>query len=100
MRVRFDVANYLVDTPRLAVTDETTPEGLSPAQALARARRAVGHPWISKRTRRELLALARRLLSERELPDGQWRPPKQERADMCQRVLRQLLLSGPDAQVH
>ena len=32
--------------------------------------------------------------------DGDWRQDKQERADMCQRVLRQLLLSGPDAHVH
>jgi uncharacterized protein (DUF1800 family) len=100
MRVRFDVANYLVDTPGLQVADEATPAGLSPAQALGRARRSVGEPWISARTRRELLKVAKRLLGDRELPDGGWRPPKQQRADMCQRVLRQLLLSGPDAQVH
>jgi uncharacterized protein (DUF1800 family) len=100
MRVRFDVANYLADTPRLKVADKSTPAGLSPAQALARARRAVGEPWISDRTRRELLRMAKRLLSERELPKGEWRQPKQQRADMCQRVLRQLLVAGPDAQVH
>ena len=100
MRVRFDVANTLVDTPRLQVADEATPSGLSPAQALARARRSVGEPWISARSKRELLKVAKRLLSDSERTDGQWRPPKQQRADMCQRVLRQLLLSGPDAQVH
>ena len=100
MRVRFDVANNLVDTPRLRVEDDATPAGLSPAQALARARRVVGEPWISRRTRAELLGTARRLLGERRPPDGEWRPPKQDRADMCQRVLRQLLLSGPDGQVH
>ena len=44
--------------------------------------------------------MARRLLTERKLKDGDWRQDKQERADMCQRVLRQLLLSGPDAHVH
>ena len=44
--------------------------------------------------------MARRLLSERKLAEGEWRQHKQERADMCQRVLRQLLLSGPDAHVH
>ncbi len=100
MRVRFDVANHLADTPRLKVADESTPAGLSPAQALARARRAVGEPWISDRTRRELLRMAKRLLRERELPEGEWRQPEQQRADMCQRVLRQLLVAGPDAQVH
>ncbi|MDQ5833804.1 MAG: DUF1800 domain-containing protein, partial [Actinomycetota bacterium] len=100
MRVRFDVVNNLLDTPRLQVADEATPVGLSPAQALARARRAVGEPWVSPRTRRELVKLARGLLGERELPKGEWRQPKQQRADMCQRVLRQLLLAGPDGQVH
>jgi hypothetical protein len=44
--------------------------------------------------------VAHRLLGDRELPEGEWRPPKQQRADMCQRVLRQLLVCGPDAQVH
>ena len=67
---------------------------------MARARRAVGDPWTSPRTDAELLRVARRLLTERKLKDGDWRQDKQERADMCQRVLRQLLLSGPDAHVH
>ena len=100
MRVRFDVVNNLLDAPRLQVADETTPVGLSPAQAVARARRSLGEPWVSQRTRSELIKLARRLLGERELPEGEWRQPKQQRADMCQRVLRQLLLAGPDGQVH
>ena len=30
MRVRFDVANHLLDTPRLRVADKSTPVGLSP----------------------------------------------------------------------
>ncbi len=100
MRVRFDVANYLLDTPRLRVKDGSTPKGLSPRRAVARAERAVGNPWTSPRTDAELLRVARRLLTERKLGDGDWRQDKQERADMCQRVLRQLLLSGPDAHVH
>jgi len=100
MRVRFDVANYLLDTPRLRVKDGSTPKGLSPRRAVARAERAVGNPWTSPRTDAELLRVARRLLTERKLKDGDWRQDKQERADMCQRVLRQLLLSGPDAHVH
>ena len=72
----------------------------SPARALARARRAVGQPWISPRAENELLRMARRLLRDRKLAEGEWRQPEQQRADMCQRVLRQLLLAGPDGQVH
>jgi hypothetical protein len=101
MHIRFDAANYLLDTPRLRVEDESTPEKLSPARAVARARHAVGEPWTSRATDAELLRIARRLLDDREkLPGGRWRQDKQTRADMCQRVLRQLLLCGPDAQVH
>jgi hypothetical protein len=98
--VRFDFANYMLDTHRVRVKDGSTPAGLSPRRAVARARRAVGEPWTSTRTDAELLRIARRLLSERKQDEGDYRPPKQERADMCQRVLRQLLLCGPDAQVH
>jgi uncharacterized protein (DUF1800 family) len=100
MRVRFDAANYMLDTPRMNVDDGSTPPGLSAKRALARARHAVGDPWMSDRTEAELLRVARRLLGERELERGEWRQPKQQRADMCQRVLRQLLLAGPDGQVH
>ena len=100
MRVRFDVANYLLDTPRLRVKDGSTPEGSRPAgRWRGRAAR-----WATRgpppRTDAELLRVARRLLTERKLKNGEWRQDKQERADMCQRVLRQLLLSGPDAHVH
>jgi uncharacterized protein (DUF1800 family) len=91
MHVRFDSTNYLADTPRIRVKDGSTPVRLSPRKALARARRATGEPWISRRTEHELLRLADRLIGgERD----------QERADMCQRVLRHLLISGPDGQVH
>ena len=91
MRVRFDFANYLLDTPRVGVEDGSTPNSLSPKRALARARRAVGDPWTSKSTDRELTHIARRVLADEDFD---------ERGDMCQRVLRHLLISGPDAQVH
>jgi len=100
MHVRFEAANYLMETRSLRVPEDATPPGLSPAEAVARARRAVGDPWTSARTDAELLRVARRLLTERKLPEGEWRQPIRQRADMCQRVLRQLLLCGPDAQVH
>jgi uncharacterized protein (DUF1800 family) len=91
MHVRFDATNYLVDTPRVRVKEGSTPVRLSPRQALARAKRATGEPWTSRRTDRELLRVADRLIGgERD----------QQSADMCQRVLRHLLISGPDAQVH
>jgi uncharacterized protein (DUF1800 family) len=91
MRMRFDFANYMLDTARVGVKDGSTPLSLSPRQAVARARRAVGEPWTSTRTDRELLRVARRVLADED---------REERGDMCQRVLRHLLISGPDAQVH
>ena len=91
MRVRFDFANYMLDTARVGVKDGSTPTSLSPKRAVARARRAVGDPWTSERTDRELMGLAKRVLADEE---------RDERGDMCQRVLRHLLISGPDAQVH
>ncbi len=101
MHQRFDAANYMLDTPRMKVEDKSTPVKLTPRQALERARRAVGDPWTSRHTEAELMRIARRLLDDRERTrSGDWRPDKQTRADHCQRVLRQLLLCGPDAQVH
>jgi uncharacterized protein (DUF1800 family) len=91
MHVRFDCTNYVLDTPRVRVKDGSTPVRLSPRKAVARARRATGEPWTSRRTDHELLRLANRLVGgERD----------QQGADMCQRVLRHLLISGPDGQVH
>lgn len=99
MHVRFDFANVLLQGSR-RVKDGSTPTNLSAKQALARAKAATGRPWTSARTDSALLRLARRLLSDAKPPPGGYRPPKQERADMCQRVLRHLLICGPDAQVH
>ena len=101
MRVRFDVANYLLDTPRLRVKEGSTPERLSPRSGRrARAPRRRRPVDLRRAPTPSSLRMARRLLTERKLKDGDWRQDKQERADMCQRVLRQLLLSGPDAHVH
>jgi uncharacterized protein (DUF1800 family) len=90
MRMRFDFANYMLDTPRVGVKDGSTPRTLSARRAVARARRAAGDPWTSRRTDAELMRVARRVLAEED----------QQSADMCQRALRHLLISGPDAQVH
>ncbi len=93
MHVRFDVGNSLLQGRRL-VADGAMPAGDTPRRAVARARAAVGRPWTSRATDARLLALATRLLAE--APDRR----RQQSADMCQRALRHLLLTGPDAQVH
>jgi uncharacterized protein (DUF1800 family) len=94
MHVRFNAADVLLQDRR-RVRDGSTPQSDSPREALARARSAVGRPWTSAATDAQLLKLATRLLS-RPVPDNE----RQRRADMCQRILRQFLLSGPDAHVH
>ena len=94
MHVRFDCANVLLQGSR-RVRDGSTPTGETPREALARARVAVGRPWTSAATDAKLLKLA---TPPAVGPGG--RLERQQRADMCQRVLRQLLLTGPDAHVH
>jgi uncharacterized protein (DUF1800 family) len=99
MHVRFDAGNWLL-LDRRRVRNGATPKGDTPREAVARARSAVGRPWTSSATDAQLLKLATRLLSDEPDPAGGYRMPPQQRADMCQRALRQLLLCGPDAQVH
>jgi uncharacterized protein (DUF1800 family) len=95
MRIRFTAANVLLNQPGSKVEDKSTPPDLTPKQHLDRALAAVGHPWISRRTRTGLLALAQgyQAMAGKE---GQ----KQNAADMTQRAMRHLLLCAPDAQVH
>ncbi len=93
MHVRFDAGNHLLQGRR-AVRDGSMPADDTPRRAVARARAAVGRPWTSAETDAQLLALATRLLAD--APERR----RQQSADMCQRALRHLLLTGPDAQVH
>ncbi|MDX6719575.1 MAG: hypothetical protein QOJ63_1829 [Solirubrobacteraceae bacterium] len=93
MHMRFDVANALLEGRR-RVRDGGARKDDTPAEAVARARVAVDRPWTSAATDAQLLKLATRLLT------GAPPSERQQRADMCQRVLRHLLLAGPDAQVH
>ncbi len=95
MHVRFDTANVLLQDRR-RVADGATPKGDTPRAAVARARSAVGRPWTSRATDAQLLKLATKLLGAPARDDAE----RQRQADMCQRILRQLLLTGPDAQVH
>jgi uncharacterized protein (DUF1800 family) len=96
-RARFTAVNYLVRQGQLNVVDGSTPVGLSAADHLDRALAATGRPWISSTTAGALIALVPRLFED-------VRPTQtarlQERSDMCQRALRHILLSGPDAGLH
>jgi hypothetical protein len=100
MKARFQAVTYLmVDDGPLAVKDGSTPLGLSPEDAVDRAWKAVGQPWIADATRRALIDMAGKAFSDlRPLPKdaGRW----QQRTDMRERALRHLILSGPDAHLH
>jgi uncharacterized protein (DUF1800 family) len=94
VRARFTAVNYLVQHPPLKVEDKSISQTLSADEHLAMALKAVGNPWISKSTAASLKAMHSRFFQGAK----SWE--MQSRADMCQRALRHLLLSGPDAQLH
>jgi uncharacterized protein (DUF1800 family) len=95
MRARFVAANVALSQPGLKVDDEDTPLDLEPEQHLARAMDAVGHPWVSPRMRKGLLALAK---GYHAMAGQEWQ--RQVAADMTQRAMRHLLIAAPDAQLH
>ncbi|HEU4656911.1 MAG TPA: DUF1800 domain-containing protein [Capillimicrobium sp.] len=95
MRARVTFANMLLawgDAP-LAMPDGTADVAWTPEQHLDAALEAMGRPWISAGTRTVLLETAA------GYQDNPARP-RRDRADMLQRLLRHLLISGPDAQLH
>jgi uncharacterized protein (DUF1800 family) len=94
---RFTAITYLVQQGPLKVDDGTTPVGLSAADHIERALAATGRPFVSSAALDALTQLVPRFF-EGVKPTQDWL--LQERSDMCQRVLRHLLLSGPDAQLH
>jgi uncharacterized protein (DUF1800 family) len=95
MRMRFVAANVALTQPGLTVKDGDTPLDFKPREHLARATAALGHPWMSARTRKGLLSLAK---GYDAMAGEKWQ--RQVAADMTQRAMRHLLLSAPDAQVH
>ncbi len=97
VRARFSCGNYLTERGTAAVPDGAGRPSDKPAQALGRALAATGQPWISARTRAAFLELAHGAFAGVRADDRQGR---QSRADMLQRSLRHLLLTGPDAQLH
>jgi uncharacterized protein (DUF1800 family) len=97
IRARFTSVNYLLQHPPLKVDDKSVPVTLTPEEHLERALDATGRPWISKSTAAALKAMVPRFFAGVK-PTNTYL--MQSRADMAQRALRHLLLSGPDAQLH
>lgn len=94
MHARFSTATYLVESGPLAVEDKSIPAGWDPARHLEAALDATARPWISAATRATLLRTAAEINANLK----SWEV--EQMATMTQRVLRHLLLSGPDAQLH
>ena len=95
MRARFTFATYMVRDAPLDFKEESIPVSLTPAQQVARARSAVGEPWVSSEAATELQRMAGRFMRDLE-----WEGELPRRADQAQRTLRHFLISGPDAQLH
>lgn len=91
IKARFDAASTLLEN---VLKDGAVPKTQTPAQAVAAALRATGLPFTSARTKRALLDYATKSVAGRN-EDWEVRHYFTER----QRVLRHILLAGPDAQV-
>ena len=91
IKSRFQAASSLIEK---ALQDGSVPKTQTPAQAIEAALKATGRPWTSARTKAGLHAYATSSVRGR---DEEWEVKHYytER----QRVLRHLLLAGPDAQV-
>ena len=91
LRMRFQAAASLLQD---AIKDGSVPEKRTPEQAIDRSLAFAGRPWTSKATTSALASYSRRSVAGR---DEKWEIkhyyPERER------VLRQVLLAGPDAQV-
>jgi uncharacterized protein (DUF1800 family) len=101
-KARIAFANVVLDwadEAPLEVPDGAGDPTLSPEQQVERALDAVGRPWISDATRRVLTDVSAGFFADMTKAWQQGKP-KLERADVLQRMLRHLLLSGPDAHLH
>ena len=98
IRTRFTAVNRLVhDEGPLQVERGSISAALTPEEALATARAAVGEPHLSAGSEAVLLRLAAGFFDGIRPNQAERRA---ERADMLQRTLRHFLLSGPDNQLH
>jgi uncharacterized protein (DUF1800 family) len=98
MRARVSLANEVLawgnsSHPPLPVPKGAGHLGWNAAQHVRAAHDAVGRPWLSAGSHAVLRDLAANFFDE-------GRPPDRDRADMLQRLLRHLMISGPDAQLH
>ena len=97
---RWNFANSVLDADDgvLAVPQGAGDHTLAAEQQVDRALAALGRPWISRATRQALVEMADGFYADLV---KSWqiktRPP---RADMLQRTLRHLILTGPDAHLH
>ncbi|MGD9697182.1 MAG: DUF1800 family protein [Thermoleophilia bacterium] len=91
IRARFDAASAVL---RKAIEDGSVSRKETPAQAIARARLATGTMWVSNRTANAMKRYAVQSVAGRtdEWEVKHFYPERQ-------RVLRHILLAGPDAQV-
>jgi uncharacterized protein (DUF1800 family) len=95
MLMRFEASGLLLEEGQpLAVNAGATAAGQPPRAAVAAARAATGAPWISADGLSTLEALAREVLDDPAHGD------QQRRADTCARIVRHLLIAGPDAHLH
>jgi uncharacterized protein (DUF1800 family) len=92
---RFQTISDLLDGSAAAVPDGASKPGTTPDVAVSDARAAVGAPWASSETMSGLQRFANAFFTGL---DGD--ADRLAKADACQRVLRHLLLSGPDAHLH
>lgn len=92
IRARYQAASEVIR--QMGIRDGSIAETQTVQRALASARLATGNPWTTPQTRSALTHFARTSVATK---NARWQPEHYwpER----QRVLRHLLLAGPDAQV-
>lgn len=91
IQARFDAAANLI---RDSIRDGGVPKTQTLAQAIAAARSWAGDPWTTPRTKRAMASYGTRVMKDRSKGDeaGHYFAERQ-------RVLRHILIAGPDAQV-
>jgi uncharacterized protein (DUF1800 family) len=97
MRARFLCATWICKDPPVKVAKGTVDPKWTVAEQVEHARAAVGRPWTSATTDRELHRLAQRFMTIGVKPGADL---PQYQAELAQSALRHLLLSGPDACLH
>jgi hypothetical protein len=102
VRARLVLVNALMsweDDVPLRVPDGVGDPALPPGRQVDVALDAVGRPWLSPAARDALTDISARFFADLVKPWQQGQA-KRDRADMLQRLLRNLVLTGPDAQLH